>query len=57
METTCPRVSEKCPLCGLALPEACPLDEAPPFDGPAVVPSPPPDRNASRPQSVRHVSN
>ena len=36
MDTTCPRVSDKCPLCGLALPEACPLDEAPPFDGPAV---------------------
>jgi hypothetical protein len=39
METTCPRLatpSGKCPLCGLAPPEACPLDEATPFAGPAV---------------------
>jgi hypothetical protein len=30
-----PRIGQM-PLCGLALPEACPWDEAPPFDGPAI---------------------
>jgi hypothetical protein len=37
METKCPRVSsDKCPLCGLAAPDPCPLDEAPPFTGPPI---------------------
>ena len=35
METKCPRVSsDKCPLCGLAAPDPCPLDEAPPIHRP-----------------------
>jgi hypothetical protein len=36
MNTTCPRTSEKCSLCGLPAGDECPLDEAPPFAGPAI---------------------